>query len=277
MLRTSTERLESDRGGAAPLDGRARPRRRQGRDRRDPAGRRWRRGGALGRRPRAHARALRRAARLPLGAARGEPERRRRLKEGVYAIKGDGAYSVYKYEGGTHRVQRVPDTESQGRIHTSTATIAVMPEAEDARRRGRREGPEDRRLPLLGPGRPVGQHDRLGGADHPPADRDRRRDAGRELAAAEPRQGDARAARPPLRARARDAAGGAGRAAGAGRHGRARREDPHLQLPAAPCHGPPGRAAAARRTGSSTASSPSSPTRCTTTRSAGVSRTAPSS
>jgi len=53
------------------------------------------------------------------------------LKEGVFAIKGDGAYSVYKHEGGTHRVQRVPDTESQGRIHTSTATVAVMPEAEE--------------------------------------------------------------------------------------------------------------------------------------------------
>jgi peptide chain release factor 1 len=53
------------------------------------------------------------------------------IKEGVYAIKGNGAYSVYKYEGGTHRVQRVPDTESQGRIHTSTATVAVMPEAEE--------------------------------------------------------------------------------------------------------------------------------------------------
>ena len=53
------------------------------------------------------------------------------IKEGVFAIKGDGAYSVYKYEGGTHRVQRVPDTESQGRIHTSTATVAVMPEAEE--------------------------------------------------------------------------------------------------------------------------------------------------
>jgi len=53
------------------------------------------------------------------------------LKEGVYAVKGDGAYSVFKYEGGTHRVQRVPETESQGRIHTSTATVAVMPEAEE--------------------------------------------------------------------------------------------------------------------------------------------------
>jgi peptide chain release factor 1 len=48
-----------------------------------------------------------------------------------FAVKGDGAYSIFKWEGGTHRVQRVPVTESQGRIHTSTATVAVMPEAED--------------------------------------------------------------------------------------------------------------------------------------------------
>jgi peptide chain release factor 1 len=49
----------------------------------------------------------------------------------TFAVKGDGAYSVFKFEGGTHRVQRVPATESQGRIHTSTATVAVLPEAED--------------------------------------------------------------------------------------------------------------------------------------------------
>jgi peptide chain release factor 1 len=49
----------------------------------------------------------------------------------TFSIKGDGAYSVFKFEGGTHRVQRVPETESQGRIHTSTATVAVLPEAED--------------------------------------------------------------------------------------------------------------------------------------------------
>jgi peptide chain release factor 1 len=49
----------------------------------------------------------------------------------TFGIKGDGAYSVFKFEGGTHRVQRVPETESQGRIHTSTATVAVLPEAED--------------------------------------------------------------------------------------------------------------------------------------------------
>ncbi|MGA2930151.1 MAG: peptide chain release factor 1, partial [Solirubrobacteraceae bacterium] len=55
------------------------------------------------------------------------------IGEGTYtfAVKGDGAYSVFKFEGGTHRVQRVPETESQGRIHTSTATVAVLPEAEE--------------------------------------------------------------------------------------------------------------------------------------------------
>src|SRR3954453_1178557 len=53
------------------------------------------------------------------------------FKEITFAIKGVGAYSVFKYEGGTHRVQRVPKTESQGRIHTSTATVAVLPEAEE--------------------------------------------------------------------------------------------------------------------------------------------------
>ena len=53
------------------------------------------------------------------------------FKEVVFAVKGDGAYSVFKWEAGTHRVQRVPATESQGRIHTSTATVAVMPEAEE--------------------------------------------------------------------------------------------------------------------------------------------------
>jgi peptide chain release factor 1 len=53
------------------------------------------------------------------------------FKEIVFAVKGQGAFSVFKYEGGTHRVQRVPETESQGRIHTSTATVAVMPEVEE--------------------------------------------------------------------------------------------------------------------------------------------------
>jgi peptide chain release factor 1 len=53
------------------------------------------------------------------------------FKEVSFEIRGEGAYSVFKFEGGTHRVQRVPKTESQGRIHTSTATVAVLPEAEE--------------------------------------------------------------------------------------------------------------------------------------------------
>ena len=55
------------------------------------------------------------------------------VADGAYTleVRGDSAYSVFKFEGGTHRVQRVPETESQGRIHTSTATVAVLPEAEE--------------------------------------------------------------------------------------------------------------------------------------------------
>ena len=53
------------------------------------------------------------------------------FKEVIFNISGKGAYSKLKYEGGTHRVQRVPDTESQGRIHTSAVTVAVLPEVEE--------------------------------------------------------------------------------------------------------------------------------------------------
>ena len=53
------------------------------------------------------------------------------FKEISFMIEGDGAYSRFKYESGVHRVQRVPETESQGRVHTSTTTVAVLPEAED--------------------------------------------------------------------------------------------------------------------------------------------------
>ncbi|OQX22447.1 MAG: peptide chain release factor 1 [Desulfobacteraceae bacterium IS3] len=53
------------------------------------------------------------------------------FKEIIAMVQGDGAYSRFKYESGTHRVQRVPETEAQGRIHTSAVTVAVLPEAED--------------------------------------------------------------------------------------------------------------------------------------------------
>jgi peptide chain release factor 1 len=53
------------------------------------------------------------------------------FKEVIFEIRGEGAYSVFKYESGVHRVQRVPETEKQGRVHTSTITVAVMPELEE--------------------------------------------------------------------------------------------------------------------------------------------------
>ena len=53
------------------------------------------------------------------------------IKEISFTVNGEGAYSRLKFEGGTHRVQRVPETETQGRVHTSAATVAVMPEAEE--------------------------------------------------------------------------------------------------------------------------------------------------
>ena len=53
------------------------------------------------------------------------------LREAIFEVRGHGAYSRLKYEGGVHRVQRVPETESSGRIHTSTATVAVLPEADE--------------------------------------------------------------------------------------------------------------------------------------------------
>ena len=100
-----------------------------------------------------------------------------------------------------HRVQRVPATEAQGRIHTSTATVAVLPEAEDVEIEIEADELRIDVYRSSRPRRPVGQHDRLGGAHHAPADRASWSVAEPEVAAPEPREGDARAARAPLRAR----------------------------------------------------------------------------
>jgi len=80
------------------------------------------------------------------------------FKEISFEIHGDGAYSRLKYEGGVHRVQRVPATEARGRIHTSTATVAVLPKLDEDGR------PAHRRLSLGWAWWPRRQHHRLGGA-----------------------------------------------------------------------------------------------------------------
>jgi len=82
-------------------------------------------------------------------------------KEVSFLIRGKGVYSKMKYESGVHRVQRVPATESQGRIHTSTATVAVLPEAEDVEIE---IDPSDLRIDVYrssGPGGQERQHNRL--------------------------------------------------------------------------------------------------------------------
>ena len=76
------------------------------------------------------------------------------FKEVIFMIHGKGAYSRLKYESGVHRVQRVPETEAQGRIHTSTATVAVLPEAEEV---DVEISPEDLRIDVFRSGGKGGQ------------------------------------------------------------------------------------------------------------------------
>ena len=67
-----------------------------------------------------------------------------------FLLKGDGVWTRMKHEGGPHRVQRVPVTEAQGRIHTSSATVTVLPEAEEVDVAARPQRSPDRRVPVVG-------------------------------------------------------------------------------------------------------------------------------
>ena len=165
-----------------------------------------------------------------------------RASDGSYTfeIDGDGAYSVFKFEGGTHRVQRVPETESQGRIHTSTATVAVLPEAEDVDVADRPERPADRRLPLRA-GRAASRSTRrtrpCASPTSRPASSSPCRTRSRSCRTA--RRRCACCARGCTRRAASAQRRAVGRPQAAGRLGRARGEDPHLQLPRAAGHRPP--------------------------------------
>ena len=116
------------------------------------------------------------------------------IKEVIALVEGRQVYSQLKHESGVHRVQRVPATEASGRIHTSTATVAVLPEAEEV---DIAIDPKDLRIDTFcssGPGGQSVKHHLLCGADHPSPDRAGRVAAGREIANQEPRKSNESAA-----------------------------------------------------------------------------------
>ncbi len=87
-------------------------------------------------------------------------------KEVIAIIEGERVYSQMKWESGVHRVQRVPATETQGRVHTSAITVAVLPEAEDVDIKIEAKDIAHRHVLLVGAGRAVGQYDLFGRAHH---------------------------------------------------------------------------------------------------------------
>lgn len=112
------------------------------------------------------------------------------VKEAILCVAGKSAFSRLKYESGVHRVQRVPETETQGRIHTSAATVAVLPEAEEV---DVQIAPNDIRIDVFHASGHGGQSVNTtdsGGAHHTSAHRDDRDLPGRKVAAQEQGKGD---------------------------------------------------------------------------------------
>ena len=116
------------------------------------------------------------------------------FKEIIFMIHGRGAYSKLKFENGAHRVQRVPETESGGRIHTSTATVAVLPEAEEIEVE---INEKDIRVDTFASS-PRQRNDDVGRPSHPHSDGDRRFLPGRKIANQEQRKSDESTPRPDL-------------------------------------------------------------------------------
>ena len=165
------------------------------------------------------------------------------IKEAIIQVHGDGAYSRLKFEGGVHRVQRIPATESSGRIHTSTVTVVVLPEVDEVEIHIDEE--RDLRIDVKRASGPGGQSvnttDSAVRVTHL-QDGPGGRDPGREEPAQEQGQGDLGPALPAVRPPAAEAArGGLGGPPLDGRGGRSIGQDPDLQLRAGPRHRPPDR------------------------------------
>lgn len=155
-------------------------------------------------------------------------------------VTGNNVYGTLKYESGVHRVQRVPQTETQGRVHTSAASVAVLPEAEEF---DVEISMNDIRKDIFcasGPRRTVGQYDLLGDPPDAHPDRYRRAVPGPEIAAQELRQGFRRTSHPASStSNIRNTSTKSPRSARRWFRRRPFGQDPHLQLPAGAHHRPP--------------------------------------
>ena len=135
------------------------------------------------------------------------------MKDVTALIEGDRVYSSLKYESGVHRVQRVPATETQGRVHTSAITVAVLPEAEEVDVKVEQKDLRIDTFCSSGAGGAKREHDVLGDPDYAPADKYGGELSGREVADQESRKGDAGAAVQAVRGGDGEAAPGAGKRA----------------------------------------------------------------